>query len=506
MDPEYPFSYTAFTVLLLLHPSLRPVSYTHLSEKRKTMLSRMEHDSIGALNVPAEAYYGVQSMHAATNFQITHRLLHPVLIDSIVMVKKAAAITNEKSGKLDQQIAQAIIQACDEILDGNLRDQFIVDAIQGGAGTSANMNANEVIANRAIEILGGTKGDYSIVHPNDHVNMSQSTNDVIPTAGKITVLKLLPQTIKELEKLEKAMEEKEAEFDDILKMGRTQLQDAVPMRLGQSFGAFVHVLKRDIKRLKNVMDEMKVLNIGATAIGTAINVDPYYLANISYELSKVAGISLKQAEDLIDATQNLDGFVSVSRVLKTCAVDISKISNDLRLMSSGPRTGLSEINLPARQNGSSIMPGKINPVIPEVVSQVAYLIIGHDYTITMAAEAGQLELNAFEPVLFHHLFESIDTLKEAAATLTKHCITGITANKGQCEEYIEKSVGISTALCPYIGYAKSAEIAKKSLKTGISVKELVLEEGLLKEEELKEILKPEKMTQPMREKVMKAVS
>lgn len=428
------------------------------------MLSRMEHDSIGALNVPAEAYYGVQSMHAATNFQITHRLLHPVLIDSIVMVKKAAAITNEKSGKLDQQIAQAIIQACDEILDGNLRDQFIVDAIQGGAGTSANMNANEVSANRAIEILGGTKGDYSIVHPNDHVNMSQSTNDVIPTAGKITVLKLLPQTIKELEKLEKAMEEKEAEFDDILKMGRTQLQDAVPMRLGQSFGAFAHVLKRDIKRLKNVMDEMKVLNIGATAIGTAINVDPYYLANISYELSKVAGISLKQADDLIDATQNLDGFVSVSGVLKTCAVDISKISNDLRLMSSGPRTGLSEINLPARQNGSSIMPGKINSVIPEVVSQVAYLIIGHDYTITMAAEAGQ------------------------------------------CEEYIEKSVGISTALCPYIGYAKSAEIAKKSLKTGISVKELVLEEGLLKEEELKEILKPEKMTQPMREKVMKAVS
>ena len=428
------------------------------------MLSRMEHDSIGALNVPAEAYYGVQSMRAATNFQITHRPLHPVLIDSIVMVKKAAAITNEKSGKLDQQIAQAIIKACDEILDGNLRDQFIVDAIQGGAGTSANMNANEVIANRAIEIFGGTKGDYSIVHPNDHVNMSQSTNDVIPTAGKITVLKLLPQTIKELEKLEKAMEEKEAEFDDILKMGRTQLQDAVPMRLGQSFGAFAHVLKRDIKRLKNVMDEMKVLNIGATAIGTAINVAPYYLANISYELSKVAGISLKQADDLIDATQNLDGFVSVSGVLKTCAVDISKISNDLRLMSSGPRTGLSEINLPARQNGSSIMPGKINPVIPEVVSQVAYLIIGHDYTITMAAEAGQ------------------------------------------CEEYIEKSVGISTALCPYIGYAKSAEIAKKSLKTGISVKELVLEEGLLKEEELKEILKPEKMTQPMREKVMKAVS
>lgn len=470
------------------------------------MLSRMEHDSIGALNVPAEAYYGVQSMRAATNFQITHRPLHPALINGIVMVKKAAAITNEASGKLDSKIAQAIIKACDEILAGQFRDQFIVDAIQGGAGTSANMNANEVIANRAIEILGGTKGDYSIVHPNDHVNMSQSTNDVIPTAGKLTVLKILPKTITELEKLEKAMEEKETEFDDILKMGRTQLQDAVPMRLGQSFGAFAHVLKRDIKRLKNVMEEMKVLNIGATAIGTAINVEPYYLGNIAYELSKVSGVSLKQADDLFDATQNLDGFVSVSGALKTCAVNISKISNDLRLMSSGPRTGLSEINLPARQNGSSIMPGKINPVIPEVVSQVAYLIIGHDCTITMAAEAGQLELNAFEPVLFHHLFESIDTLKEAAMTLTKHCITGITANKEQCEEYIEKSVGISTALCPYIGYAKSAEIAKKSLKTGVSVKQLVLEEGLLEEEELKEILKPEKMTEPAREKEMKAVS
>ena len=470
------------------------------------MRTRTEADSIGVMEVPAEAYYGVQALRAKENFPITHQQLHPEFIKSMAKLKKAAAITNRDAGLLPLNIASAIMKACDELIAGKYTDSFIVDAIQGGAGTSANMNANEVIANRAIEILGGTKGDYSIVHPNDHVNMSQSTNDVIPTAGKITVLKLLPQTIKELEKLEKAMEEKEAEFDDILKMGRTQLQDAVPMRLGQSFGAFAHVLKRDIKRLKNVMDEMKVLNIGATAIGTAINVDPYYLANISYELSKVAGISLKQADDLIDATQNLDGFVSVSGVLKTCAVDISKISNDLRLMSSGPRTGLSEINLPARQNGSSIMPGKINPVIPEVVSQVAYLIIGHDYTITMAAEAGQLELNAFEPVLFHHLFESIDTLKEAAATLTKHCITGITANKGQCEEYIEKSVGISTALCPYIGYAKSAEIAKKSLKTGISVKDLVLQEGLLKEEELKEILKPEKMTQPMREKVMKAVS
>ena len=425
---------------------------------------RVEKDSIGTKDVPENVYYGVQSLRAAENFHITGLNMHPEIINSLAYIKKAAAITNCEAGLLDKRRTQAIVQACDEILEGKFREDFIVDPIQGGAGTSLNMNANEVIANRAIEILGGKKGDYSVVNPNDHVNCGQSTNDVIPTAGKMTSLRLLKKLKKQLLRLHSALEQKADEFDSVIKMGRTQLQDAVPMRLGQSFGAFAHVLKRDIKRLKNVMDEMKVLNIGATAIGTAINVAPYYLANISYELSKVAGISLKQADDLIDATQNLDGFVSVSGVLKTCAVDISKISNDLRLMSSGPRTGLSEINLPARQNGSSIMPGKINPVIPEVVSQVAYLIIGHDYTITMAAEAGQ------------------------------------------CEEYIEKSVGISTALCPYIGYAKSAEIAKKSLKTGISVKELVLEEGLLKEEELKEILKPEKMTQPMREKVMKAVS
>ena len=462
---------------------------------------RIEHDTMGEVRVPAEHFWGAQTERSLENFRIGTETIPREVIHAFAVLKSAAATANHALGKLPEAEAEAITDACRDICDGKYPEEFPLKVWQTGSGTQSNMNMNEVIAHIAMHDHPELK-----IHPNDHVNMSQSTNDVIPTAGKITVLKLLPQTIKELEKLEKAMEEKEAEFDDILKMGRTQLQDAVPMRLGQSFGAFAHVLKRDIKRLKNVMDEMKVLNIGATAIGTAINVDPYYLANISYELSKVAGISLKQADDLIDATQNLDGFVSVSGVLKTCAVDISKISNDLRLMSSGPRTGLSEINLPARQNGSSIMPGKINPVIPEVVSQVAYLIIGHDYTITMAAEAGQLELNAFEPVLFHHLFESIDTLKEAAATLTKHCITGITANKGQCEEYIEKSVGISTALCPYIGYAKSAEIAKKSLKTGVPVKELVLEEGFLQEEELKEILKPEKMTQPMREKVMKAVS
>ncbi|OLR58779.1 aspartate ammonia-lyase [Anaerostipes sp. 494a] len=471
------------------------------------MLTRMESDSIGTLNVPKEAYYGVQSMRAAENFQITHQPMHPVFIDCIVNIKKAAAITNRKAGKLSVEIETAIVTACDEILKGMFRDQFIVDAIQGGAGTSANMNVNEVIANRAIELLGGEKGDYSIVHPNDHVNMSQSTNDVIPTAGKLTILKILPGTIDWLRRLKDILLIKATEFDDVVKMGRTQLQDAVPMKLGQSFHAYATVVERDIHRLESAMEEMKTVNLGGTAIGTAINVDSYYLSNIIYQLNVITGMTLRQSEDLVDATQNLDGFVTVSNALKTCAVNLSKIANDLRLLSSGPKTGIAEIQLPARQNGSSIMPGKVNPVIPEVVSQVAYLIIGHDCTITMAAEAGQLELNAFEPVLFYHLFESVDTLGEAVKTFVEHCIVGITANKKQCRKYVEASVGISTALCPYIGYKKAAEIAKKSLKTNKTVSELVLESGLIEKNQLIQILKPENMTEPKYENNrIKAVS
>lgn len=460
------------------------------------MLTRMESDSIGTLNVPKEAYYGVQSMRAAENFQITHQPMHPVFIDCIVNIKKAAAITNRKAGKLSVEIETAIVTACDEILKGMFRDQFIVDAIQGGAGTSANMNVNEVIANRAIELLGGEKGDYIIVHPNDHANMSQSTNDIIPTAGKLTILKILPGTIDWLRRLKDILLIKATEFDDVVKMGRTQLQDAVPMKLGQSFHAYASVVERDIHRLESAMEEMKTVNLGGTAIGTAINVDSYYLSNIIYQLNVITGMTLRQSEDLVDATQNLDGFVTVSNALKTCAVNLSKIANDLRLLSSGPKTGIAEIQLPARQNGSSIMPGKVNPVIPEVVSQVAYLIIGHDCTITMAAEAGQLELNAFEPVLFYHLFESVDTLGEAVKTFVEHCIVGITANKKQCRKYVEASVGISTALCPYIGYKKAAEIAKKSLKTNKTVSELVLESGLIEKNQLIQILKPENMTEP----------
>ena len=356
------------------------------------------------------------------------------------------------------------------------------------------MNANEVIANRAIEILGGTKGDYSLVHPNDHVNMAQSTNDVIPSAGKLTAITLLTDTVKELNRLYEALMDKAEEFDSVLKMGRTQLQDAVPMRLGQSFHAYASVLHRDLLRLEDAKHTLEMLNMGGTAIGSSINVSPLYLKNICKNLNKITKGNFYLADDLFDATQNLDGFVSVSGVLKTCAVNLSKMCNDLRLLSSGPKTGIGEINLPARQNGSSIMPGKINPVIPEVVSQVAFNIIGHDYTITMAAEAGQLELNAFEPVIFYTLFESIETLGHSAQTLTDNCILGITANEKHCKDLVNASAGIATALCPSIGYAASAALAKESLKTNVPVRTLAVTKGYVTEAEADKLLDPYTMT------------
>ena len=467
------------------------------------METRIEFDSIGSLKVPMEAYYGVQTLRAKNNFHITNKTIHPKLIISLAEIKKAAAITNIDINKLNRKVGAAIIQACNEIISGRLHEEFIVDPIQGGAGTSANMNANEVIANRAIEILGGIKGDYSIVHPNDDVNMAQSTNDVFPTAGKLVIIKMLIKAVLELQRLKESLEEKAVEFNDIIKMGRTQLQDAVPIRLGQSFHAFSSMIKRDINRLTKVQKEMLTINMGATAIGTSINVSPEYLNNITSNLSKVTGLKLIQAEDLIDGTQNLDGFVSVSGVLKTCAVNLSKMANDLRLLSSGPRTGIGEINLPSKQNGSSIMPGKINPVIPEVVSQVAFNIMGNDFAITMAAEAGQLELNAFEPVLFYNLFESIETLRNATKTFVDNCIKGITANEERCSQLVNDSVGIVTVLCPYIGYKRSADIAKEALKTGKSVKEIILREEILSSRELDEILDPISMTEVGKEEILK---
>lgn len=457
---------------------------------------RTEKDSIGTKNVPEDVYYGVQSLRAAENFHITGLNMHPEIINSLAYIKKAAAITNCEAGLLDKKRAQAIVQACDEILRGKLHEDFIVDPIQGGAGTSLNMNANEVIANRASEILGGKKGDYSIVNPNDHVNCGQSTNDVIPTAGKMTSLRLLKNLKKELMRLHSALDKKAEEFDGVIKMGRTQLQDAVPIRLGQEFKAYSVAVLRDIRRMDKAMDEMRTLNMGGTAVGTGLNADEAYLRRIVPNLSEISDMELVQAYDLIDSTQNLDPFVAVSGAVKACAVTLSKIANDLRLLSSGPRAGFGEINLPAKQNGSSIMPGKVNPVIPEVVNQVAFNVIGNDVTITMAAEAGQLELNAFEPIIFYCLFQSIDTLGYAVQTFVDNCVTGITANETRCRYFVENSVGIITAICPYVGYQKAAEVAKEAIKTGESVRELIIKKGLLTEGKMNEILDPVQMTEP----------
>ena len=457
---------------------------------------RVEKDSIGTKDVPENVYYGVQSLRAAENFHITGLNMHPEIINSLAYIKKAAAITNCEAGLLDKRRTQAIVQACDEILEGKFREDFIVDPIQGGAGTSLNMNANEVIANRAIEILGGKKGDYSVVNPNDHVNCGQSTNDVIPTAGKMTSLRLLKKLKKQLLRLHSALEQKADEFDGVIKMGRTQLQDAVPIRLGQEFKAYSVAILRDLNRMDKAMDEMRTLNMGGTAVGTGLNADESYLRRIVPNLSEISGMDLVQAYDLIDATQNLDSFVAVSGAVKACAVTLSKIANDLRLMSSGPRAGFGEINLPAKQNGSSIMPGKVNPVIPEVVNQVAFNAIGNDMTITMAAEAGQLELNAFEPIIFYCLFQSIDTIAYAVNTFVDNCVIGITANETHCRYFVENSVGIITAICPYVGYQKAAEIAKEAIKTGESVRKLIIEKGLLTKEQMDEIMDPVQMTEP----------
>lgn len=457
---------------------------------------RVEKDSIGTKDVPEDVYYGVQSLRAAENFHITGLNMHPEIINSLAYIKKAAAITNCEIGILDKKRAQAIVQACDEILEGKFHEDFIVDPIQGGAGTSLNMNANEVIANRAIEILGGHKGDYSIVNPNDHVNCGQSTNDVIPTAGKMTSLRLLKNLKKELLRLHKTLCAKAEEFDHVIKMGRTQMQDAVPIRLGQEFQAYSVAVMRDIHRMDVAMNEMRSLNMGGTAVGTGINADEMYLKRIVPNLVEVSDMDFVQAFDLIDATQNLDPFVAVSGAIKACAVTLSKIANDLRLMSSGPRAGFAEINLPAKQNGSSIMPGKVNPVIPEVVNQVAFNIIGNDVTITMAAEAGQLELNAFEPIVFYCMFQSIDTLAYAVRTFVDNCVSGITANETRCRYLVENSVGMITAICPHVGYQKAADIAKKALQTGESVRSLILQENLLTEEEMDRILDPVNMTEP----------
>ena len=457
---------------------------------------RLESDSVGTKEISKNAYYGIHSLRSVENFSISGTRLHTEMIKSLALLKKACAVANANAGVLDSTIADAISKACDLLLEGKFHDQFIVDPIQGGAGTSINMNANEVIANIAIEILGGEKGNYSIVNPNDHVNCGQSTNDIVPTAGKMTALVLLQNLKKSLFYLKSKFDEKSVEFDSVVKIGRTHLQDAIPVRLGQEFSAYATAIERGIKRIEQAEAELYIVNMGATAIGTGLNADLVYFNNVTKVLSSVSGFSFIQSSNLIDATQNIDSFSMVSGALKNCAVSLSKIANDLRLMSSGPCTGFGEINLPPKQNGSSIMPGKINPVIPEAVSQVAYIVVGNDVTISMAIESAQLELNVFEPVVLENLFQSITLLNNVTMTFADNCISGITANKERCEELVNSSVGTVTALCPHIGYARAAKIAKRALEEKISVKDIILQENILTEKELSIVLDAHGMTEP----------
>lgn len=459
---------------------------------------RLEHDSLGQRELSDHVYYGVQTKRAMENFAISGIFVSNFdhLIEGLAMVKKAAAITNNELGVLNDKQKNAICTTCDEILDGKLHEHFTVDMFQGGAGTSTNMCANEVIANRGLELMGFHKGEYEHLHPNDHVNCSQSTNDAYPTAIKLAVLLSNRDLVRGMEELKDALEKKADEFSDVLKMGRTENQDAVPMTLGQEFSAYAVMIESAIKAIERAAYEFLDINMGATAIGTGINSPPGYANLVTKNLSEVSGFDLRRAKNLVEATQNAGTFVQMSATLKRSAVQISKVCNDLRWMSSGPRCGLNEINLPAMQPGSSIMPGKVNPVIPELVNQVCYQVMGYDSVVSMAAEASELELCMAEPIIAYDLLHGMMILKNACITLASRCIINIEANRDICRGYVEKSIGLITALVPVIGYEQSAAIAKEALKTGGSVYELVLEKGLLSQEQLDDMLKPENMTDP----------
>ena len=462
------------------------------------MTTRTEHDLLGEKSVPADAYWGVHTVRAHENFPITGTPIsaYPHLVDALASVKEAAARANADLGLLRPELADAIGTACREIRAGALHDQFVVDVIQGGAGTSTNMNANEVIANRALELLGHAKGDYTELHPNEHVNLSQSTNDAYPTAVNIATILAARELAAAMAVLQAAFADRAGEFRDIVKMGRTQLQDAVPMTLGQEFGAYAVMLGEDRARLDEAVTLLHEINLGATAIGTGLNTPPGYADVVCRHLVEVTGLPLTIAADLVEATQDCGAFVQLSGVLKRIAVKLSKTCNDLRLLSSGPRAGLNEINLPPVQAGSSIMPGKINPVIPEVVNQVAFEVIGNDLTVTMAAEAGQLQLNAFEPIILHSLAKSITHLRSACLVLAERCVAGITANEEVTTGFVENSIGLVTALNPAIGYAAATGIAKEALASGRGVAELVLERGLVSPDQLAELLRPERLARP----------
>ncbi|RMG73235.1 MAG: aspartate ammonia-lyase [Chloroflexi bacterium] len=459
---------------------------------------RQEHDLIGNKDVPENALYGIQTLRALENFSISGIPIstYTHFIEALACIKQAAARANHELGLLDDKRKWAIETACEEIRIGYYHDHFVVDVIQGGAGTSTNMNANEVITNRALELLGRSRGDYAYLHPLNHVNMSQSTNDVYPTAIKIALHFSIQHLLTGMEELSEAYAAKAEEFKDILKVGRTQLQDAVPMTLGQEFSTYAEMLNEDRERLHEALKLIREINMGATAIGTGINAHPDYAHLVCKHLSEITGIELITAPNLVEATQDAGVFVHLSGILKRIAVKLSKTCNDLRLLSSGPRAGLGEINLPAVQPGSSIMPGKVNPVIPEVVNQIAFEVIGNDMTVTMAAEAGQLQLNAFEPIIAHSLFKSINHLRNGCVTLARRCIRGITANHTRLREQVEHSISLVTALNPYIGYENATRIAAEALTTGKSVYQLVLDHELLSKDELDDILKPENMIKP----------
>lgn len=454
--------------------------------------TRIERDSIGEMAIPADADYGIHTARAAENFPITGILLrhYPELVQSLAMVKKASALANRDLGVLKPDIAAPIVSACDLIIAGDGLNQFVVDMLQGGAGTSTNMNANEVIANIALKLMGRPRGDYAAINPNDHVNLSQSTNDVYPTAVRLTILRNCPSLIESQKALKDALLIKAAEFDDVIKVGRTQLMDAVPMRLGSEFRAFAVTIGEDIDRLREFASLLREVNLGGTAIGTGINTPEGYSKRVIEYLAQVSGVPLVPAGDLIEATSDMGAFVTFSGVLKRIAVKLSKMCNDLRLLNSGPRAGFGEIRLPAVQAGSSIMPGKVNPVMPEVVNQIAYQVIGNDLTVTMAAEAGQLQLNAMEPVIVLNILQSMRMLMRGMEVLREKCIVGIEADRERCRELLEGSLVTVTVLNPYLGYTTASSVAKQALLSRRSIREVVLEQGLMTEAQLNEAFAP----------------
>jgi aspartate ammonia-lyase len=457
--------------------------------------TRLERDPLGEKPVPADALYGIQTLRAAENFPISGLRPLPAFVDAVVWIKRSAALTHKETGRLEARLADAIVRAADEILGGQHRDQFIVDVYQAGAGTSHNMNVNEVLANRANEILGAPRGAYAPVHPNDHVNMAQSTNDVIPTGMRLAVLATLPSTLAALDVLAAAFLAKGTEFDDVIKSGRTHLQDATPIRLGQEFMAYGHTIQRHRQKLAQAADWLREMTIGGTAVGTGINAEREYPGLMVKYLRQVSGLELREGQDRIQLMQSMGDVATLSGAIRAYVLDLNKIANDIRLLASGPRTGLAEILLPAVQPGSSIMPGKVNPSIAEMVNQVCYQALGLDTTVAMAAEAGQLELNVMMPVMAHNIVFSLIIVGNASRIFAERCVEGIEADEKQCAYWLERSPALVTALAPKIGYAESAKLAKEALATGLTVKELVVKKQLLKGAELEEVLNLRAMTE-----------